>query len=88
MSTLLLVRLAGNDSTDVVSQATESLGLSDLRIVLFVAIALATAAGLHLTCRAMAPIAKAVKSIVAAGLGALLIAAALGLAFVLAITAI
>ena len=85
MSTLLLVRIAGNDSTEVVSQAA---GLGDNRIVLFIMVALATVAGLHLTSRAMSPIAEVIKSVIAAGLGILLIAAAVGLAFVLAITAI
>ena len=88
MSTLLLVRIAGNDSTDVVSQTAGSLGLGDNRIVLIVIVALATAAGLHLTSRAMGPIAEVIKSVIAAGLGILLVAAAVGLAFVLAITAI
>ena len=88
MSTLLLARIAGNDSTDVVSQTTESLGLDGNRIVLFVIVALATVAGLHLTSKAMGPIAEIIKSVIAAGLGVLLIAAAVGIAFVLAITAI
>lgn len=88
MSTLLLVRIAGNDSTDVVSQATGSVALGDNRIALYVVVALATAAGLHLTARAISPIAEVIKSVIAAGLGLLLIAAAVGLAFVLAITAI
>jgi hypothetical protein len=85
MSTLLLVRIAGNDSTEVVSQAA---GLGDNRTVLFIIVALATVAGLHLTSRAISPIAEVIKSVIAAGLGILLIAAAVGLAFVLAITAI
>ena len=88
MSTLLLVRIAGNDSTDVASQTAESLGFGDNRIVLFMIVALATAVGLHLTARAISPIAEVIKSVIAAGLGLLLIAAAVGLAFVLAITAI
>ncbi|HEX6325000.1 MAG TPA: hypothetical protein VFZ72_00380 [Jiangellaceae bacterium] len=88
MSTLLLFRITGNDSTDVVSQTAESVGIGDNRIVLFVIVALATVAGLHLTSRAMNPIAEVIKSVIAVGLGLLLIAAAVGLAFVLAITAI
>jgi len=88
MSTLLLIRIAGNDSADVVSQTAESLGFGDSRIILFVIVALATVAGLHLTVRAISPIAEIIKSVIAAGLGLLLIAAAVGLAFVLAITAI
>lgn len=88
MSTLLLARIAGNDSTDVVSQTTESLGLDGNRIVLFVIVAVATVAGLHLTSKAMGPIAGIIKSVIAAGLGVLLIAAAVGIAFVLAITTI
>ncbi|HEX6338292.1 MAG TPA: hypothetical protein VFZ85_15120 [Jiangellaceae bacterium] len=88
MSTLLLVRIAGNDSTDVASQAAGSVALGDNRIALFFIVALATAAGLHLTARAISPIAEVIKFVIAAGLGLLLIAAAVGLAFVLAITAI
>jgi hypothetical protein len=88
MSTLLLFRITGNDSTDVVSQTAESVGIGDNRIVLFVIVALATVAGLHLTSRAISPIAEVIKSVIAVGLGLLLIAAAVGLAFVLAITAI
>jgi hypothetical protein len=87
MSTLLLFRITGNDTTDVVSQAG-SVGFGDNRIVLFVIVALATVAGLHLTSRAINPIAEVIKSVIAVGLGLLLIAAAVGLAFVLAITAI
>ena len=88
MSTLLLVRIAGNDSADVVSQTAGSVEFGDNRIVLFVIVALATAAGLHLTARAISPIAEVIKFVIAAGLGILLIAAAVGLAFVLAVTAI
>jgi hypothetical protein len=88
MSTLLLVRIAGNDSTDVASQTAGSVALGDNRIALFLIVALATAAGLHLTARAISPIAEVIKFVIAAGLGLLLIAAAVGLAFVLAITAI
>jgi hypothetical protein len=88
MSTLLLFRITGNDSTDVVSQTAESVGIGDNRIVLFVIVALATVARLHLTSRAINPIAEVIKSVIAVGLGLLLIAAAVGLAFVLAITAI
>jgi hypothetical protein len=88
MSTLLLFRITGNDSIDVVSQTAESVGIGDNRIVLFVIVALATVAGLHLASRAMNPIAEVIKSVIAVGLGLLLIAAAVGLAFVLAITAI
>ena len=88
MNTLLLVRIAGNDAADVVSQTTESVPFGDSRIVLFIIVGLATAAGLHLTSRAISPIAEIIKSVIVAGLGALLIAAAVGLAFVLAITAI
>lgn len=88
MSTLLLVRIAGNDSTDVASEAAGSVGFGDNRIVLFITVALATVVGLHLTSRAISPIAEVIKSVIAVGLGLLLIAAAVGLAFVLAITAI
>ena len=88
MSTLLRVHLAGNDATDVMSQTAGSVELGDNRIVFFVIVALATAAGLHLTSRAIGPIAEVIKSVVAAGLGILLIAAAVGLAVALAITAI
>lgn len=88
MSTLLLVRIAGNDSTDVVSRAAESPGFSDHRMVLFIAVGLAAVAGLHLTSKAIAPITEVIKFVVAAGLGLLLMATAVALAFVLAITAI
>lgn len=88
MNTLLLVRIAGNDSTDVASQAAESPGFSDHRMVLVIAVALAAVAGMHLASKAMAPVAEVIKFVVAAGLGLLLMATAIALAFVLAITAI
>jgi hypothetical protein len=72
----------------LVYQATDALGVNSLRGLLFIAVALVTVAGLRLASRAVASVAEMIKTVVAAGLGVLLIAAATAFAFVLAITSI
>lgn len=72
----------------LVYQATDALGVNSLRGLLFIAVALVTVAGLRLASRAVASVTEMIKTVVVAGLGVLLIAAATAFAFVLAITSI
>jgi hypothetical protein len=73
-----------NGTANAVSQVTEANG--GLRVVLFAAVALATIAGLRLAGQAVTSFAAVIKSVLAAGLAIVFVAAAVGLAVVLAIT--
>ncbi len=87
MRTLLLARLAENDPVSTVSQSTDVVaGMSGARGVLIAIIVIGTIAGLRMASRAISPIAEVIKSVVAAGLSALLMTVVVALALILAIT--
>ena len=89
MRTLLLARFTENDSASAVSQTADAVaGLGNSRGVLIAIIVIGTIAGVRMASRAVAPIAEVIKSVVAAGLSALLMTAVVALALVLAVTSV
>jgi hypothetical protein len=89
MRTLLLLRFTENDTSTTVSRSAEALAESgSFRSFVLVLIVIGTVVGLRLGWKAVSPIAGFVKSVVAAGLSALLMTAVVTLAVVLAITSV
>lgn len=88
MTTVLpnLVATAGHN--DVLLMATDSPIFGGLRGVLFIVVAIATAACLHLISRAIAPAAEVIKLVFGVVIAAIVMTVVVALAVVLAITSI
>lgn len=88
MTTVLLNLVATAGHNDVLLMATDSPSLGGLRGVLFVIVAIATAACLHLISRAVAPAVEVIKLVIGVALAAIVMTVVVALAVVLAITSI